>query len=171
MARYKEKTVILFTFLIIIFTLTSCDYYVDKYSLAQTQSEKILKCFEEKDKETLKSMFSEKIRKRKELDSEIEQALKFFEGKIISYEPNMYGGDGSGADDGKISYIMVYPHIRNIQTDKKKKYSISGLYYIKNRIEPDNIGLVAFTIYDATNTKDYNPDEAPQVTVGDYGEY
>ena len=34
--------------------LTACDNYVSTYSSSQTEGQKILKCFEEKDKKTLK---------------------------------------------------------------------------------------------------------------------
>ena len=80
--------------------LTACDNYVSTYSSSQTEGQKILKCFEEKDKKTLKSIFSEKMRKRKELDSEIDEALNFIDGKIVSYDPDTFGGDGDAIDEG-----------------------------------------------------------------------
>ena len=50
-------------------------------------------------------------------------------------------------------------------------FHVGKLSYVKNGIEPDNIGLVALTIYDTTNTKNFDHTKDPQVTVGDYGEY
>ena len=167
----KRKYKIIFISLILIMVLTACDNYVSTYSSSQTEGQKILKCFEEKDKKTLKSIFSEKMRKRKELDSEIDEALNFIDGKIVSYDPDTFGGDGDAIDEGKIKYIRLYIHISDIKTDKDKKYYISALYYIKNGIEPDNEGLVALTIYDETNTEGLDPTNYPQVTVGDYGKY
>ena len=171
MVGQKSKYITIFISLILIMTLSACDKYVNTRSSSQTQGHAILKCFEKKDKETLKSMFSEKIRKRTELDSEIDTALNFIDGKILSFDPDTDGGSGDSIDNGKINYIRLYPHISDIKTDKEKKYSISGLYYVKNGIEPDNIGLVALTIYDTTNTKNFDHTKDPQVTVGDYGEY
>ena len=171
MVGQKSKYITIFISLILIMTLSACDKYVNTRSSSQTQGHAILKCFEKKDKETLKSIFSEKIRKRKEFDSEIDTALNFIDGKIVSFDPDTDGGSGDSIDDGKINYIRLYIHIRDIKTDKEKKYSIFGTYYIKNGIEPDNEGLVALTIYDETNTEGLDPTNYPQVTVGDYGKY
>ena len=171
MVGSKSKYITICVSLILIMTLSACDKYVNTHSSSQTQGQAILKCFEKKDKKTLKSIFSEKIRKRKEFDSEIDTALNFIDGKIVSYDPDTDGGSGDSIDDGKINYIRFYPHISDIKTDKEKKYSISGLYYVENGIEPDNIGLVALTIFDTTNTKNFDHTNDPQVIVGDYGEY
>ena len=171
MVGQKSRYITICVSLILIITLSACDKYVNTHSSSQTQGQAILKCFEKKDKETLKSIFSEKIRKRKEFDSEIDTALNFIDGKIVSYDPDTFGGDGDAIDEGKIKYIRLYIHISDIKTDKDKKYYISALYYIKNGIEPDNEGLVALTIYDETNTEGLDPTNYPQVTVGDYGKY
>ena len=171
MVGSKSKYITICVSLILIMTLSACDKYVKTHSSSQTQGQAILKCLEKKDKETLKSMFSEKIRKRKEFDSEIDTALNFIDGKIVSYDPDTDGGSGDSIDDGKINYIRLYIYIRDIKTDKEKKYYISGLYYVKNGIEPDNIGLAALTIFDTTNAKNSDYNKEPQVIVGDYGEY
>ena len=44
-------------------------------------------------------------------------------------------------------------------------------YYIKNGIEPDNIGLEFITIYDDTNANDSDLADCPKITVGENGEY
>ena len=171
MVWQKSRYITICVSLILIMTLSACDKYVNTHSSSQTQGQAILKCFEKKDKETLKSIFSEKIRKRKEFDSEIDTALNFIDGKIVSYDPDTDGGSGDSIDDGKINYIRLYIHIRDIKTDKEKKYSIFGTYYIKNGIEPDNIGLEFITIYDDTNANDSDLADCPKITVGENGKY
>ena len=169
MVGSKSKQITIYISLILIMILSACDKYVNTYSFANNQGEEILRCFNEGDKEKFKSMFSKRQRERKELDSEIDEAMKFIDGKIISHYPSCFGGDSDAIDDGEVTYINVSLNIDDIKTDTGKKYTLSGLYYIKNKKDPNNIGLIVVTIYEEQVENDTDYSDNPQVTIGKYG--
>ena len=127
---------------------------------------KLLKALSEKDKDAVKSMFSKKVKKRKELDSEIDKAMEFFEGKVLEYNSSVSGGDEINVDNGKITFFTLSIQIKSIKTDANKTYSIYGLYYVVNDKDPDSIGLRYISIYDETNEKG-NEISSSVVEVGD----
>jgi hypothetical protein len=126
----------------------------------------MLKALSENDKETVKSMFSKKVKKRKELDKEIDKAMEFFEGKVLEYYSGVSGGDELEVDNGKTTYFSLSIQIKSIKTDANKTYSIYGLYYVVNDDDPDSIGLRYISIYDDTNEKE-NEISTSVVKVGD----
>ena len=126
----------------------------------------MLKALSENDKETIKSMFSKKVKKRKELDKEIDKAMEFFEGKVLEYYSGVSGGDELEVDNGKTTYFSLSIQIESIKTDAGKTYLIVGFYYVVNDYDPDSIGLRYISIYDYTNRDPYDLN-APCVKVGD----
>ena len=69
-----------------------------------------MNAFENEDVELLKSEFSDHVKDRADLDSQIENAYKFVNGKVIEIE-NVYAGDGYGERDEqgdvKVNYHVM----------------------------------------------------------------
>ena len=100
---------------------------------ATEQSEYIMECIVNKDKEGLKSVFSKHIAQTHDLDKEIDEFFKFIDGEIISYdEPEGYEG-GYTRKDGEYTEKELQGRIRNIRTDKKKVYNVSIFIYQINK--------------------------------------
>ena len=178
MVGSRQKILILIVSFITLISMTSCVEFskphattIDEeleYNLddnLKRRCAKMLKALSENDKDTVKSMFSKKVKKRKELDSEIDKAMEFFEGKVLEYNSSVSGGDEVSVDNGKITFFTLSIQIKSIKTDANKTYSIYGLYYVINDKDPDSIGLRYINIYDTTG-KDYEMN-SPSVDVGD----
>lgn len=97
----KKIKIIVGVMMVLLIFLTGCSLNLkdlkDRLYLTNTSSnesekltpkqimEKILDCFENKDTEGLKSLFSEKVKKSEYgLDKEISKAFDFFEGNVVS---------------------------------------------------------------------------------------
>ena len=127
----------------------------------------IVVCFENKDKETLRSYFSEYIQKNSSLDSEIESAFDFIDGEIVSVgEPNS-GCIGSTEDKA------YGGDIKAVITDKGTtyKFDFKGMYrYYKDTSQE---GVTGLCIINMSDDYDYeNPKKdlllSHKITIGDY---
>ena len=112
--------------LLIVLTLTGCSFmdgeeeYQSPMEYATEQSEYIMECIVNKDKEGLKSVFSKHIAQTHDLDKEIDEFFAFIDGEIVSYdEPEGYEG-GYTMKDGEYTEKELGGRIRNIRTDKKR---------------------------------------------------
>ena len=180
MVGSRQKILIIIVSFIVLLSLTSCEKLLENREITTIEDEleynledtlngrcaKMLKALSENDKDTVKSMFSKKVKKRKELDSEIDKAMEFFEGKVLEYHYDVSGGDEMDVDNGKTTFFSLSIQIKSIKTDANKTYSIYGLYYVINDKDPDSIGLRYISIYDDTNEKE-NEISSSVVEVGD----
>ena len=133
--------------------------------MARRQGEEIMEYVVNKDKEGLKSMFSEYVSQTHDLDKEIDEFFAFIDGEIISYdEPD---GDETYVEqspaEGKIKKQLggiVY----NVRTTTGRNYTISfSSYYVYNT-NKDKIGIEILGILD----EDSWGGEAPYKTVDKY---
>ena len=121
-------------------------------TLAKERQTEIMECFINKDGETLKSFFSEYvIENYPDLDTQIEMALNFLDGEIVSYDepfPVAMGGFDRkfyGADT------------RNIITDKDTEYKIIFHGWLTNDEKPKEVGVYCITVINMTES-DRNTD-------------
>ena len=136
--------------------------YETPLMMARRQGEEIMEYVVNKDKEGLKSMFSEYVSETHDLDKEIDEFFMFIDGEIISYDKPE--GDQSGAvySTKKSEHIKrLEGKIKNIKTDKGKTYSVGfSSYYIYNS-NKDKVGIDIIGINDEDTWKD----EGTYVTV------
>ena len=131
---------------IIVLTLSSCVFIPlfdnsdeENVFTVKTQMKndckEIIRCLEEKDSDTLKSMFCEKLLDNYEnIDEDIEQAMVFFQGNIISYGNVLYGDDDSFRNGECVKFIAS-PYIDSITTDTGKEYTV---IYNEHIIDAEN---------------------------------
>jgi len=134
--------------------------------LGREKAKKIIKCFSEGDKETLKSMFTEKIRKRKEMDTEIDKAMEFFEGKVINDDWISFR-DGERTVPEKLDISTTLdPYVYYIKTDKGKTYAIYGVTIIVNEKDIDDVGIIGLIIFESDDKEWPSFENAPKVIIG-----
>ncbi|MGN0689200.1 MAG: DUF5104 domain-containing protein [Oscillospiraceae bacterium] len=128
-----------------VFLFASCSSVNVKTEVSKN-SEEILRCFDEEDSEGLKALFCEEIQNTHNLDKEIAEAMKFFEGEIISYNDNFNGNDGVSISDGEILEQHFAPVIQEIETDAGVSYQITFHYYTIYKEDKQKVGITFIVI-------------------------
>ena len=137
--------------------LTGCSYidreedYQPPLEIATEQSEYIMECVVNKDKEGLKSVFSKYISETHDLDKEIDEFFAFIDGEIVSYDEPEGNEGGYTRRDGEYTEKELNGYINNIRTDKGRKYVISFLMYQIYKSNKDRVGVDIITISDVTD--------------------
>ncbi len=143
-----KKIVSIFLLLISIMVLCSCNS--DAPSESQIGYElalEVLRCLDEEDTESLKSLFCEEIQNTHNLDEEIKEAMEYYDGKTVEYS-NIQIGGGDSMRDGKIVKLGVVPVVRNIETDAQRKYKIAIHSYLIYEEKQNLVGITYINIID-----------------------
>lgn len=147
----KRYRLIFSVFLIVLIfvCLTGCSI-TNNHSpaaVARKQANTILKCIQENDADTLKSLFTPDIQQKPELDEQIYSFLNFIDGEIVLYD--QHGGRSRRhVKYGETIYEEVYSIINNIRTDTGKNYRITHNAIFINKNNPDNLGVYYLEIRD-----------------------
>lgn len=145
---------------------TSIDFDTD--SFAQETMLEVLRCFDEEDTETLKSLFSEELSTTSNIDKQIEEAMDYYEGKSVSHD-EVYKEEGSAAfQDHHYTYRSVWFGMNEIVTDKNKTYRIEVRYIVVND-DDSRIGLYKIFFKDdrGVSVLVIDPDGGKNITKGD----
>lgn len=136
--------IIVFVFMLI---LTGCAEHYNTKKISEDKSKKILNYLQDEDSEGLKKMFCQKVKNTEDLDSQIEDAFDFFDGKVISHD-NILSNESQTVKKGEVTYLYISPRIENIKTDSTKTYNIYVCYYVVNINNKDLEGLSKIIIED-----------------------
>lgn len=111
-------------------------------NVATEHAELVLKCFEEKNAEDLKSLFCSCVAETHDLDKEIQAAFDAFEGSITDkgYWSDM-GVVGAQTEDGKLVKQTIAPYLENILTDAGGKYTIAFNEFLILSENPELVGV------------------------------
>ena len=137
--------------------LTGCSYidgdedYQPPLEIATEQSEYIMECIVNKDKEGLKSVFSKYISETHDLDKEIDEFFEFIDGKIVSYDEPVGREGGASLAYGEYREKELNGCIENIKTELENQYVISFFMYQICKSNEDRIGVYAIVISDVTD--------------------
>ena len=139
------KYLILLTFFALI-TFTGCFGKKSETEIAQETSDIVMECIKNKNKDTIKSLFSPYVQKKYEIDNDIDKMFEIFDSPIDS-EGQMYISSSSENNkDGKV----IQSHISFVKEPVKLKdgrnYSI---IFSMNIINPNkNLeGLMCVLVY------------------------
>lgn len=113
---------------------------ISSNKIAKQNCKIVLNSLECGDKEALKKLFCNKVKCSTEIDSQIQDAINFFEGKAVSYDISTDAGESSYRN-GKVDYMNVQPQITDIVTDANKKYNIIFYMYIVCLDDQDKVGV------------------------------
>lgn len=121
---------------------------ISEIALMKNKMDIIVKCFDEKDSETLKTLFSPQLNSVSDIDSKIETAFSLYNGKSQSYDYNRLSMAGGGTDNGVWIDKHFRPVIDNIKTDEGKTYSISFCEYTVYSEDETKVGIIYINLVD-----------------------
>lgn len=134
------------------------------YELDKTEEllSSLIVYFDDKDKESIKSLFASQTRQDYDIDSQIDKVFEIYDGKSVSYDIDAGSEQGKKIDDGKYVYVRYDGAIKNIITNNKKSFEIWISRCVVNDDNEDMIGLNRITLCDG-NGKRLAP-------IGEFGE-
>ncbi|MCR5143634.1 MAG: DUF5104 domain-containing protein [Ruminococcus sp.] len=157
------KKVVLLLMVIMITVLASCGYGNDDYKTPDESAAEmitdIVVCFENDDKETLKTYFSESAKKNGKLDTEIDEAFEFIDGKIVSY------GEPIPGCIGPIEDKAYGATISDIITDKGTEYKISFSGMERMDSDPQQEGVTYIKVINMTLADPLPNDQKEQYII------
>lgn len=115
--------------------------------------QQILRCFEEKDVEGLKAMFSLSSQKNYYLDAEIEIAFEKYRGKTAYTILTNKALTDYLIDNGEFTLKRFTPKILDVVTDSSDECTIGFALYQVCDDSPDKIGISVMVIRDSQDNK------------------
>jgi len=105
-------------------------------------------------------MFCNTTRSAPDFNEQIEEVMKFFDGKVTEHDSLVGISGGSRAvDDGKTTKLTITPKITGIVTDAGKKYEIMFYSHLINSEDKDKVGISELSI---------TTDDGAECIVGKY---
>ena len=150
--KYGKLIIFLFATMILLIGCNTSDNPFSQARYAEKQCKTIVECFDTKDLETIKNMFSSWIQETHNLDKEIQDVFDLYEGKSVHWDYIDYGSEGA-IDDGKWTKKRISPTI-DIEKEKKKKYHIVFYDYLVYEKDEARLGIQYIIIYDTSNNND-----------------
>jgi hypothetical protein len=98
------------------------------------------------DIDAIKNMFCERTLLSRNFDEQLQNALDFIDGKIISYGKIGSGGGERSIEGGRITRRHIAPYIENIVTDSERTYEIIFYMYTHYDGHYDVIGISQLVI-------------------------
>lgn len=138
-----RRKAILITIIFMFICSSGCES-INTTNIAKKQCDSVLEYLQNNDDEGLKGLFCEEVRNSSNIDSEIENVLELFDGKIISHD-NYQISDGDEWEDGKLVQSHASPIIYNVLTDKKNIYTVS-FFTFTNNIVTERIGITVLEV-------------------------
>lgn len=164
--RHKLKKISSVFFLLLLFLLSGCIIQIDSGE-SDRQTDIVLNAFKTGETEELEGLFCKKIADRYDLESEINKAIDFIDGKIINDGHRIGMGEaGSKYRDGVKVDSHIRPHIEDLKTDTNHYYMISFFSYLIYDGDPDCIGMTYLSVYE-TDKEGHLTENSYSYTVGE----
>ena len=149
----KRLLVLIFSFSLSIGLLACSSYrselfFRDDHEIADVRFEEIIKALDNKDKKSIKNMFStNSLKEANDIDSGINYLLEFYNGEVISKEAAYTGKNSTNSNGEKTSELDC---MYLVKTDVDE-YLVFFIYKIEDTKDPDNIGLYMLQIIKQAN--------------------
>ena len=102
----------------------------------------IIRCLEEKDAKSLKTLFSVEVSNAVDIDKQIQEAMEFYDGKTIKNgEFNHCSLWQSDSESGRYVYKCTHSEMFDIITESGKVYSLDIINVVVDDKNPDKLGL------------------------------
>ncbi len=142
------------TLFLTICLISGCNFLKSSLTIyVENISDTIVKCFDEKDIDTLKSLFCDSIKSKNNLDEQIEVAFEKYDGHSISYKVTDKGWKQESIEKGKCVKRNFTPEIENIVTDANNQYSIGFNVYQINERNPSREGVTIIVLSDSNGNE------------------
>jgi hypothetical protein len=148
--KYKKEEAILMENPDYKYDGNTADVEENKY-YAWMQVEKIAECFNRRDAETLKNMFSKDTLQNFNIDEDIQLAFEQYEGDEILYHDGYgFGGAGGASRDenGNKTFYAWVEDLKNMKTNADKTYILEYSYVSIDIDNPDSIGVNGIALRD-----------------------
>ncbi len=117
--------------------------YNDDSTIATKRFEEILTAIENKDKDSLKSMFSKKVLEESKLiDEDIDHLFSFFQGDLVSFKKVSSSSSENRDSKERRKEIRITFNVNTTQ----HSYIVRFREIIEDTIKPENIGLYTLRI-------------------------
>ena len=144
----------------ILMTFSGCNMeHVNPDKVSKEHMKQVLDYLSNDDTEGLKDMFCEEIKSsdKIDLDEQLDEAMKFFDGKVESYDdftrPNIEKVEGGGQKE-----VSIMPSA-TVKTDTGKSYKVRFNAYIVYKEDKEKVGISDIHI---------TTSDEKGLTVGDY---
>lgn len=141
-----RKISTLLFFVIITLFLCSCNVSgilpPSDRSKANDVLDDLLVALENDDKDTIKAMFApDLLKKSSQIDKEIQEAIDFFDGTIISYEGVGTPASGEEWRDGELTYLRIGSAFTESIITENHSYELSFSAVLVNKKKPTQEGI------------------------------
>ena len=134
----KKKIILTLLVPVSLFLFNSCLIFVTEEKRVDARMEQIISAIKDKDRETIKTLFSKRaLNEVSDFASEIAYLFDFIQGDIESWERYSWASDGE-IDHGKKTLMIRFGI--NIKTNEDD-YRIYVMDYNMDTINPDNEGV------------------------------
>lgn len=160
-----KKFFAIFFFLPILF-LSGCIIQIDSDEV-EKQADIVLNAFKTGETEELEGLFCKRIADSYDLESEINKAIAFIDGKIINDGHRIGMGEtGSMYIDGVKVDSHNNSYLEKLKTDTNHYYMISFSSYLVYDGDPDCVGMTYLSVFE-TDKKGHLTENSYSYTVGE----
>lgn len=147
----------------LLFVISMSGCYPENFISDDVEGDKLanelLTYLSEDDAEGVKSMFCDRAKESSELDRQIEEALEFFDGSVITEDPQILVSGGKAMDNGRVTWLDIATSINKIETNKGTTFDIGFNAYLVCSQEKDLVGISVIYI---------TREDGKMVTLGEY---
>jgi hypothetical protein len=109
-------------------------------------SKSVLDCFDQSDKEGLKTLLCAKTQMLPDIDEQILMCFELFDGKVDSFDKNVYGYEGKSIEQGDTVLLERAWSIDDIVTNKGESYEIHINTWNICKEDTDREGIAKITV-------------------------
>ena len=123
----------------------------DWFATTKNARDKLLEYLSLGDRDGIKSLLSENLANKEDIDRDISDSITFFGGKVVSYDNKRSSVDKAGGskDDGKWTLIVSSGIIFDIHTESGRQLdSLYVSFEPVNTESPEDVGIIAYYIKD-----------------------
>lgn len=180
----KRLLCIVISLLFVTFSLTGCNilggdlnalpysFFASSEKIATDTMKKVVKAFDNRDKEMVKSLFAKEVLKKyKNFDKDLDKAFKYYtiKSEKVDYD---WSGDSDSTEDGK---TIAFTGGDAIVNKGKKGFTISSEICSNDENNDANIGIWNICIVennlDESEIKGIYSDDDPTTDIPKYGIY
>lgn len=142
------KKILFIVFLLLSFSLTSCDTNSDEMNSLKITADEVVRCFDEDDVDALKLLFCKNtLNEALDIESQIKTAFGYYDGKSETHTFSYMGFDGCSIE-GEWTDKHSIVRIKDIRTSTGKLYWITYTEYIIFDADSGRIGIIGMSLRD-----------------------